>query len=257
MYLTSRIIQWELFPKNGMMSILIILVANAKGDGTVSVNRDFICKRTRLSENTVDARIDDLKAYGVITEDKYAVWHLNMLPEGIELNAPARKKRVKADVEHGIDETHVPSSSPTPLQAKSSRFVPPKIEEVRAYILQKGYHFTAEEFWYHYDSNGWKVGKNPMKRWQSACVTFEQNWKKHTKRGQNPYARVQKYEEYVPVDTTGCVTRGQYEASLARSFSANRNEGSFEEKKQRQMEEMKRRMNGPKLTKIKRFKPET
>lgn len=52
-------------------------------------------------------------------------------------------------------------------------FIPPTIEEVRAFIAEKGYHFSAESFWYFYDSKGWMVGKNKMQRWRSACATFE------------------------------------------------------------------------------------
>ena len=54
----------------------------------------------------------------------------------------------------------------------------PDEAEVKAYIIEKGYHFSAEEFVAFYESNGWKVGKNPMKNWKSACVTWESNWKK-------------------------------------------------------------------------------
>ena len=54
-------------------------------------------------------------------------------------------------------------------------FVPPTLEEVEAYILEKGYHFEADTFIAFYESNGWKVGKNPMKNWKSACVTWEKN----------------------------------------------------------------------------------
>ena len=57
-------------------------------------------------------------------------------------------------------------------------FVPPTVDEVQAYITEKGYHFSAEEFVAFYESNGWKVGKNPMKSWKAACVTWESNYKK-------------------------------------------------------------------------------
>lgn len=54
----------------------------------------------------------------------------------------------------------------------------PDVTEVQAYITEKGYHFSAEEFVAFYESNGWKVGRNPMKSWKSACVTWESNYKK-------------------------------------------------------------------------------
>ena len=54
----------------------------------------------------------------------------------------------------------------------------PTVEEVAEYIKEKGYHFNAEDFVAYYESNGWKVGKNPMKSWQAACRTWESNYKK-------------------------------------------------------------------------------
>ena len=56
---------------------------------------------------------------------------------------------------------------------RESRFVPPTLEEVKDYEAQKGYTFSAEKFWGYYESNGWRVGKNPMKNWHGACVTWQ------------------------------------------------------------------------------------
>ena len=56
---------------------------------------------------------------------------------------------------------------------RESRFVPPTLEEVKDYEAQKGYTFSAEKFWGYYESNGWRVGKNPMKSWHGACVTWQ------------------------------------------------------------------------------------
>jgi len=60
---------------------------------------------------------------------------------------------------------------------KSERFVKPTIQEIQAHILEKGYTFDAEAFYAFYESNGWKVGKNPMKNWKMACTTWAKNRK--------------------------------------------------------------------------------
>lgn len=44
---------------------------------------------------------------------------------------------------------------------------------MKDYIREKGYTFSAEVFIAHYESNGWLVGRNPMKNWRAACVTWE------------------------------------------------------------------------------------
>ena len=63
----------------------------------------------------------------------------------------------------------------------SSRFAPPSTKEVLDYMTERGYPYPkeAESFIDYYSSNGWKVGKNPMKDWKAAT----RNWtKKLTKK---------------------------------------------------------------------------
>ena len=57
--------------------------------------------------------------------------------------------------------------------SRSRVFIPPKIEEVEAYIQAKGYRFSAEAFMAYYQSNGWMVGKTKMKDWRAATRTWE------------------------------------------------------------------------------------
>lgn len=56
---------------------------------------------------------------------------------------------------------------------KQYKFVPPTISEVRIYIEENGYHVDAERFVDYYTSNGWKVGKNPMKDWKATVRNWE------------------------------------------------------------------------------------
>jgi hypothetical protein len=61
------------------------------------------------------------------------------------------------------------------VKKESKRFVKPTVEEIKAYIFEKGYTFDAEAFFAFYESNGWKVGRNPMKNWKMACTTWAKN----------------------------------------------------------------------------------
>lgn len=54
-----------------------------------------------------------------------------------------------------------------------ARFRAPTVEEVRQHCREKGYAFDPEAFVAFYESNGWRVGKNPMKSWKAACVTWQ------------------------------------------------------------------------------------
>ena len=70
--------------------------------------------------------------------------------------------------------------SPAPQDAdqtpKRTRFVKPSLEEVRAYIAERGSSVDAQAWYDHYESNGWLVGKAPMKDWKAAVRTWERNW---------------------------------------------------------------------------------
>lgn len=70
----------------------------------------------------------------------------------------------------------------TPVGEKknASRFVPPTIEEVRAYIADKGYDIDADYFVNYYTGNGWMVGKNHMKDWQATIRTWVARDRKKT-----------------------------------------------------------------------------
>ena len=58
---------------------------------------------------------------------------------------------------------------------KEKRFKKPTLEEVQAYILEKGYSIDAQHFVDYYESNGWKVGRNPMKDWKACVRTWNTN----------------------------------------------------------------------------------
>lgn len=55
----------------------------------------------------------------------------------------------------------------------SPAFVKPTIEEVAAFIKEKGYTVNATAFWNYYESNGWMIGKSKMKKWKAAVATWQ------------------------------------------------------------------------------------
>ena len=53
------------------------------------------------------------------------------------------------------------------------RFAKPTLEEVQAYCQERGNNVDAQKWYDYYSSNGWRVGKNPMKDWKAAIRTWE------------------------------------------------------------------------------------
>lgn len=128
----------------------------------------------------------------------------NMRARGAKGGRPSRKRQVGEVVENekpefGDDENHngasvcqpdkpVVSDDSQKIESQSNpdqsnpdqskpkggaRFRAPTVKEVRQHCREKGYAFDPEAFVAFYESNGWRVGKNPMKSWKAACVTWQ------------------------------------------------------------------------------------
>ena len=70
-------------------------------------------------------------------------------------------------------------------KSKAKAFVKPTIEEIQAYIDEKGVAVDAERFYHFYESKGWMVGKNKMKSWTSAIQTWARGSDKNQRTSTN------------------------------------------------------------------------
>lgn len=93
------------------------------------------------------------------------------------------------DIDKDIDIKEIPKG----IKKSVTRFTPPSVDEVKEYIREKGYSVDAEEFYAHYESNGWIVGKTPMKNWKAAVVTWQ---KRHEKDKPKPAAQAPNYKRF-------------------------------------------------------------
>ena len=73
------------------------------------------------------------------------------------------------------EEEEKEKEEPSPIgdgKKKRPRFEPPTSDEVKAYAEAKGLLVDAERFVDYYASNGWRVGRNPMRDWRATV----RNW---------------------------------------------------------------------------------
>lgn len=58
-----------------------------------------------------------------------------------------------------------------------AQFTPPTMEEIRLQAESIGLpEIEARKFFCYYESNGWKVGRNPMRKWKSAIAHWCLVW---------------------------------------------------------------------------------
>lgn len=68
------------------------------------------------------------------------------------------------------------------INNKPKKFIKPELFEVQNYFEELSNLQEAEGFYNYYESNGWKVGRNPMKDWKAASrnwIKNAKNYKKH------------------------------------------------------------------------------
>ena len=69
------------------------------------------------------------------------------------------------------------------VNTKKCVFKKPAKTEIIDYINEKQLKVDSESFYDHYESNGWKVGKVPMKDWKATL----RNWDRKTKEVKKPF----------------------------------------------------------------------
>ena len=60
-----------------------------------------------------------------------------------------------------------------PKRTLAKKFVPPTLEEVKAYCQERGKGVDPQRWIDHYMAKGWMIGKNRMRDWKAAVRTWE------------------------------------------------------------------------------------
>lgn len=68
-----------------------------------------------------------------------------------------------------------PAQEIQPEKPKRKNFVKPTVEEIAAFCKEKKININVNKFFLHYESNGWHVGKSPMKSWKAAVQKWAEN----------------------------------------------------------------------------------
>ena len=111
-------------------------------------------------------------------------------------------KKVK-EINTRVNITSINNITGTASEKKQKKFVKPTVEEIKAYCQERKNDIDAEYFYDHYESQGWKVGKNPMKDWKATIRNWERNGYSngysYGKRGSDPFdVRYQQWDESDP-----------------------------------------------------------
>lgn len=147
--------------------------------GQIISGRAQIAAETGLTQNEVRTAIDHLKRTGHITSsttNKYSIFSF-LDKENWDSIEDRTTSKITSRTTNRPPADHQQTTTYKRLRdvetgetRERKRFTPPTIEEATAYFAEKGDSSSeAQRFWDYYQSNGWRVGKNPMKDWHAAA----------------------------------------------------------------------------------------
>jgi predicted transcriptional regulator len=166
--------------KNEML-LYALIYSYSDGGSAFYGSTEYLAKRLGSSKSRIIKVLNEMVSKGLIikkTSGRFNFYVTNF-------NYVCNTDEPPVSVEHP-ERCHIDTESsvtPTPNNINNNinnnitakRFVKPTVEEVRAYCKERNNNVDAEKFISHYDSNGWKVGKTPMKDWKGAVRTWEKN----------------------------------------------------------------------------------
>lgn len=166
--------------KNEML-LYALIYSYSDGGSAFYGSTEYLAKRLGSSKSRIIKVLNEMVSKGLIikkTSGRFNFYVTNF-------NYVCNTDEPPVSVEHPT-RCHIDTESsvtPTPNNINNNinnnisakRFVKPTIEEVRAYCKDRNNNVDAEKFISHYDSNGWKVGKTPMKDWKASVRTWEKN----------------------------------------------------------------------------------
>ncbi|MCM1066407.1 MAG: hypothetical protein NC418_02390 [Muribaculaceae bacterium] len=76
-------------------------------------------------------------------------------------------------------------------------FVKPSVEELRAYIREKGYAIDAQYFFDYYESVNWMRGKSKMKSWKLTLNTWHNRNTTNNYHATDPKQRQQEFVAFI------------------------------------------------------------
>jgi hypothetical protein len=167
--------------------IALLCFAKTRGRaGAFTLRPDKLCQEFTINRNDLDVMLRRAIDHGCIEVDINRVSFKNWR----QYQDPTKRRSSPVLLKHTVfsKNTQTKDQSPstkdqspsTKNNTKSARMVHPSHEQccefgnsISLSAVQCGLFFN------HYESNGWKVGPNPMKRWEAAMRKWKGNHEKY------------------------------------------------------------------------------
>ena len=125
------------------------------------------CKHQNL--DAIESRREYMRQYMKGKRDEQ-----KLIAAGKPNSKPNSKTNVSS-TEGDIEENRREEKRKEGESTARSHFTPPTLDDVQSYCKERNNRVDAERFINYYSSNGWRVGKVPMKDWKAAVRNWERD----------------------------------------------------------------------------------
>ena len=155
----------KLTPNAKLLYAEITALCNLNGKCTAST--EYFCKLYEVSRVSIQKWLKTL-------EDNNYIKRVNIYKQGSKeiltrvitlVNMPSKQK-LTDNININITNTNLTDSN-------SKRFKKPTLEEITNYCKDRKNNIDPEAFIAFYESKDWYIGKNKMKNWKQAIITWE------------------------------------------------------------------------------------
>ena len=186
--ITEEMRQWGL-SGNELLVFALVNTFSQKAQGCYWGSLEYTCECCGISRATAIRTFNTLIGKGLITKNKivtgdkvqtiYVATAVSICDTQSQNDTSGGLKMTPNNKDRYINNT-------LSNRDGSSHFQKPSLSEVAAYCRERANKVDPEQFCNFYESNGWKVGKNPMKDWHAAVRTWEKREKEVAPRKREP-----------------------------------------------------------------------
>ena len=137
--------------------------------GELATGRDAIAAATGLTSQNVRTCLKKLEKLNILTiksTNKYSLISITNWISHQQIN-----QQVTSSQPASNQQTNHKQEVKNVNNGKNVNNKPSCLDEIFEYFIEKGSTWEeANKFFNYYESNGWKVGKNPMRKWRAAAT---------------------------------------------------------------------------------------
>jgi len=184
--------------KSGQKLLLIALANYADEDGACWPSIKTLMRITGMCNRSVIDNLSNLTQKGIIEKRARGVFGGGRKSNIYVLKVNESEDSALTKVKFFRYESEESRTEPSINHKDKEKYIKKKVfrkptaAQVTEYGKSIGYDLDGDQFCDHYESNGWKVGKTPMKDWKAAVRTWKRrqhaDHKQQTKRSKSQIA---------------------------------------------------------------------